>query len=142
MSTVDAQVLQHLSDMMDRKLAAAQPQPAAMVAPQPAAGMVAAPAPMMMPAGQMPGQPQPIGVMLGIKIPNPNGGDVPAYVQFGPEYAQNPQSLMALVQQVTMMGWPITVYQPKGWGSGGGGGGYGRGGYNRGGYGRNGGGWS
>lgn len=61
-------------------------------------------------------------------------GKVRAYLHYGPEHAATPDTLLALIQQLSMTGWPIAAWQKQesqgGWGQqkqggfGGGGGGY------------------
>lgn len=105
------------------------PQPREFSAPpmQAPPMQMCAPGPVMSPGG---GGVRPMGLLVSITIPTPNG-EVPCYLQLGPEAAANPQ--MA-IQQLMQAGWPVKCWQPRqqqqnGWGGGGGGyqGGGGRG---------------
>jgi len=58
------------------------------------------------------------------------GGEVPCYLQLGPEAAANPQ--MA-IQQLMQAGWPVKCWQPRPPAGGGGWNGGGQGGYQGGG---------
>jgi len=65
---------------------------------------------------------RPVGLLVSISIPTPNG-DVPCYLQLGPEAAANPQGA---IQQLMQAGWPVKCWAPRqqngggGWGGGGG----------------------
>lgn len=62
-----------------------------------------------------------VGLLVSITIPTP-AGEVPCYLQLGPEAAANPQ---LAVQQLMQAGWPVKCWQPRqqnGWGGGGQGG--------------------
>lgn len=79
--------------------------------------------PGMMPASAMVA-PQPTGVLLGISIQLPDGREVPGYLQFDAQHAQN---LPMLAQQVAAAYGPmIKAYAPRGYGGGYGGNYYGR----------------
>lgn len=89
-----------------------------------AAGMAGMASPMGGAAGV-----RPVGLLVSITVPTGNG-EVPCYLQFGPEGAANPQ---AVIQALMQGGWPVKCYPPRqqnGW-QGGGYGGGGRRGWGR-----------
>lgn len=88
------------------------------MAPMQAPMQMCAPGPVISPGG---GGVRPMGLLVSVTVPTPNG-EVPCYLQLGPEAAANPQ--MA-VQQLMQAGWPVKCYPPRnqnGWGGGQGGG--------------------
>lgn len=95
---------------------------------QMAAPPMFAPGPVVSPGG---GGVRPVGLLVSMTVPTP-AGEVPCYLQLGPEAAANPQ--MA-IQQLMQAGWPVKCWQPRqqngGWGNGYQGGGGRRGGWGR-----------
>lgn len=121
-ATTNTELLAEL-DKRRAELMAAGAIPSPMQAPAmqmpPTAGPpMMAPGPVMSPGG---GGVRPMGLLVSITIPTPNG-EVPCYLQLGPEAAANPQ---AAIQQLMQAGWPVKCWQPRqqqnGWGGGGGG---------------------
>jgi hypothetical protein len=81
----------------------------------------------------------PTGVLLPITVQTPTGGEVAAYLLFGPQAASDPQAILAAAEPLAQAGI-LRVREQRGWGGGngggfrggyggGGGGGYGGGGY-------------
>lgn len=92
-------------------------QPAYPFAQAPMQAPMMAPGPVLSPGG---GGVRPVGLLVSITVPTPNG-EVPCYLQFGPEAAANPQGA---IQQLMQAGWPVKCWAPRqnggGWGQGGG----------------------
>lgn len=105
-----------------------------MMAQQPMQPMMAQPGMMqtgMMAAGPGGAMPQPVGILVPIKIPMPDGSSMRMYVQFGPEAAQNIQQTAMVALQ--MFGNYLDTWAPRQSGGGFGGGFGGNGGGNWGG---------
>lgn len=106
-----------------------QPVQQQMVAPMPAAQLVPQQGMMgmgMQPAAQMGGaQVQPTGILINIRIPMPDGSEVPAYLQLPQEALANPGAIPQIVQALAQT-WPVKFWQnnrnQNNWGNRGGGG--------------------